>query len=380
MMTTVFATYNDALAQGRLQPDEDQRRAVMLLDDLCAQLAAYRPARGGKILSFFRRPVPPPKGFYFYGGVGRGKSMVMDLFFDAAPVDKKRRVHFHAFMLEVHDFLHSRRSARGATGKDRGASGATRIDSDLLACADWVAGQATLLCFDEFQVRDVADAMILGRLFTALFARGVVIVMTSNILPDDLYKDGLQRDRFLPFIALLKEKLTVFLFAGETDYRLNRLSGKKLFFWPHDADAQAALDDIFLAISDGDAGAPAEMTVKGRVIRVPHAAKEVAHFTFHALCGEARSALDYLALVRQYRVFIVTDVPVMDDAHHNAALRFMTLVDTLYDHHAMLAMSAAAVPEKLYRGTMHAKVFERTVSRLMEMQSRDYRDARKKAV
>ncbi|MDE1153220.1 MAG: cell division protein ZapE [Micavibrio sp.] len=364
-MTTLANIYDQRVQDGAFTPDEDQRRALVQLEALRHGLE--HPREKG-FFDFLKKPVAAPKGFYFYGGVGRGKSMVMDLFFGAVRIDKKRRIHFHAFMLEVHDFLHTLRSR-----KEKSEQG--RIDDDLFAVADKFAAEARLLCFDEFQVRDVADAMILGRLFTALFDRGVAVVMTSNICPDDLYMDGLQRDRFLPFIELLKERTTVFEFPGMADYRLRRLRGLQVYFWPHDADAHNEMNKIFTAVADEEAGAPVDITVKGRVIHVPKAARQVASFTFAELCEQPKSALDYLELVKRFHVFLVENVPPLNDNNRNATVRFITLVDTLYDHHARLVLSAAAPPERLYTGDDNKQVFERTVSRLMEMQSRDYRDA-----
>jgi cell division protein ZapE len=347
-MTILSHIYDSKLADGALHPDADQKRAVEALDRLCTSLERPR---------FWRAP----KGFYFYGGVGRGKSMVMDMFFAAVPVQKKRRVHFHAFMLEVHDFLHRHRS------EDH------RIDGDLIACAEKIAHEAKLLCFDEFQVKDVADAMILGRLFTALFKFGVVIVMTSNIAPDNLYADGLQRDRFLPFIDLLKKKLNIFYFSGETDYRMNRLRDARVYFWPHDEDAAREMDKIMHEMADGRAIEAVDILVKGRLIHVPAAVRETAAFTFAELCEQHKSALDYLELVKRFRLFIIKDVPKLTDDRRDATTRFITLIDTLYDHNARLVMSAAAPPDQLYKGDDNAQVFQRTVSRLLEMQSREYR-------
>ena len=352
-MLKIQETYHQKLAAGALQPDADQVKAIHALEKLCADLQSPR--------GFFRRKTP--KGFYFYGDVGRGKSMVMDLFFAAAPVEKKRRVHFHAFMLEVHDFLHASRSSGVKES----------IDGDLLACADKIAAEARLLCFDEFQVKDVADAMILGRLFTALFERGVVFVITSNVAPDDLYADGLQRDRFLPFIALLKKKLNVFHFTGAQDYRLKTLREGQLYFWPHDEDAAREMDKILKTMADGKPVEPVDIIVKERVVHVPAAAREVASFTFEELCGQPKSALDYLELVKRFRVFIVHDVPKLTDNRRDATVRFITLIDTLYDHHIHLVISAAAPPDQLYRGDDNAAVFQRTASRLIEMQSKEYR-------
>jgi cell division protein ZapE len=354
-MTMLVSIYEQKLAAGALRPDEDQRRAIEALERLTAQLAD-KPKKGK----------PAPRGFYFHGGVGRGKTMVMDLFFAAAPTPKKRRVHFHAFMLEVHDILHMLRTTRKESG---------RIDGDLIACADKIASEARLLCFDEFHVKDVADAMILGRLFTALFERGVAVVMTSNIAPDDLYRDGLQRDRFLPFIALLKERLEVFAFGNGADYRLGRIRDVQTYYWPHDEAAHGEMEKIFATLADGTAGEHLDITVKGRFIQVPKAAREAAWFPFSELCETAKSAVDYLALSEIFRVFIIEDVPALDDARHNAVLRFITLIDTLYDRRARAIISAALPPERLYRGEMHAAAFSRTVSRLMEMQSKEYGEA-----
>lgn len=361
-MQTLTSIYEQKLEAGSIAPDPDQQRAVAALEQLRLALTAYKPAGWWP----FGKKTEAPKGFYLHGGVGRGKSMLMDMFFAAAPVDQKRRVHFHAFMLEVHDFMHERRQHRREQD---------RIDGDLIAAADKIAGEARLLCFDEFQVKDVADAMIIGRLFTALFARGVTVVMTSNIPPDELYAGGLQRELFLPFIELLKQNLTVFSFTGDTDYRLRKLRELQVYFWPHDSDAHVELDKIFKTISDGDEGAPLDIQVKGRVIHVPRAAKAVAAFTFAELCEQPKSALDYLELVKRFKVVVVEKIPRLDDMKRDAVTRFITLIDTLYDNHAMIAISAAAPPERLYTGTDLAQVFERTVSRLMEMQSRAYRDS-----
>jgi cell division protein ZapE len=346
---TLLESYCRKLKEGALLPDAGQQKAVEALEGLRQELARR-----------FKLWKSSPKGYYFYGGVGRGKSMLIDMFFESVPLEKKRRVHFHAFMLEVHDFIHTERT-----------SGA--IDNDLIACADKIAAETKLLCFDEFQVKDVADAMILGRLFTVLFARGVVIVMTSNTAPDDLYTDGLQRDRFLPFIALLKQKLNIFHIAGETDYRLNRLRDGQLYFWPHDEDAGREMDKILQGMTDGRPVQPMEISIKGRVIHVPQAVREVVAFSFAELCEQPKSALDYLELTRHFRVFVVRDVPLLNDSRRDATTRFITLIDTLYDHRARLVMSAAAPPDKLYRGEDNAIVFQRTASRLMEMQSREYR-------
>lgn len=366
-MKSLLDRYHRKLETGAFLLDADQHAALEALEELrLAFLSAPAKARKG-ILKVFQSapPVMVPQGYYLYGGVGRGKSMVMDLFFESVALTKKRRIHFHAFMLEVHDFLHAQRQLRAGA-----AQGGT--DDVLMACADKIAASTRLLCFDEFQVRDVADAMILGRLFTALFERGVIVVITSNVLPDDLYPDGLQRDLFLPFIALLKKQLRLLPFTGATDYRLNRLQAAALYFYPHHEQAVRELDKIFAVLAEGHAGAPAEVAVKGRVIHIPKAFRDVAAFSFADLCIAPKSATDYLALTAQYRIFIITDIPVLTALDRNYVARFITLIDTLYDHRAKIIISAAAPPCDLYRGTEYAALFQRTVSRLMEMQSTNY--------
>jgi len=348
-MLRIQDAYHEKLETGALQPDADQLKAIEALEKLCRDLSG-----------FFKWK--KPKGYYFYGGVGRGKSMVMDLFFATVPIAKKRRVHFHAFMLEVHDFLHRTSTPDG-------------MDGTLIACANKIAAETKLLCFDEFQVKDVADAMILGRLFTALFERGVIFVMTSNIAPDELYADGLQRDRFLPFIALLKEKLNVFNFTGAQDYRLKTLREGQLYFWPNDEDATREMGKILKTMADGKPVEPVDIAVKERVIHVPSAVRDVAMFTFEELCGQPKSALDYLELVKRFHVFFVKDVPKLNDNRRDATVRFITLIDTLYDHHVHLVISAAGPPNELYRGDDNAAVFARTASRLIEMQSKEYRNS-----
>lgn len=352
--------YEEKRAAADLRPDADQLRAVEVLEEL--RLCLEASATSGLQRFIFGKKLC--KGYYFYGGVGRGKSMVMDMFFETVALREKRRVHFHAFMLEVHDFLHKQRTERSAQD---------RIDGDLLACANDIAGKARLLCFDEFQVRDVADAMILGRLFTALFARGVTVVTTSNIAPDELYADGLQRDRFLPFIDLLKKELTVFKFTRHTDYRLDKLLERDVYFCPNNAAAEMEMKKIFLLLANGTPAEAMDISVKGRTIHVPHAARDTAVFSFADLCEQPKSAVDYLELVKRFHIFLLEDVPQLNDIKRDSTLRFIMLVDTLYDHKAQLFISAAAAPDKLYSGDTHAQTFGRTVSRLMEMQSRDYR-------
>ncbi|HEY9548223.1 MAG TPA: cell division protein ZapE, partial [Kiloniellaceae bacterium] len=326
----------------------------------------YRPAADGggwkARLGLARRRAEPPQGLYIFGSVGTGKSMLMDLFFRSAPIERKRRVHFHAFMQEVQDRLHAWR--QDPANKDK-ADPLPIIGAEL-------AEEAWLLCFDEFHVVNIADAMILGRLFETLFASGVVVVATSNWPPDRLYEGGLQRERFQPFIALVKERLDVLELDSGVDYRLRRLKDITVYHAPLGQRADAALDGAFAELTEGSEPAPESLHYKGRVIAVPLAARGVARFSFAELCEQPLGPGDYLAIAGLYHTLVLSGVPALSAEKRNEARRFMTLIDALYEHRVKLVVSAAAPPERLYASGDGAGEFQRTVSRLQEMRSADY--------
>lgn len=349
--------YHARVAEGTLHADAAQLAALRVLDEVRQVAEAEPPKRS--ILWRMSKPKPPEgrRGAYLWGGVGRGKSMLMDLFHAHVAVEAKRRVHFHAFMQEVHAALHEARK--------------TGVDDALVPVARDIARDLRLLCFDEMQITDITDAMLVGRLFQMLFDAGVVIVTTSNRVPDDLYKDGLNRDLFLPFIRLLSEKLIVHHLVSETDYRQNRLEGAPRYFVPADGVARARLDAIWTDLSGGDPDG-LRLTVKGRVLEIPHFHNGVARLSFWDLCGKPLGPGDYLALAEAVRVLILDGIPRLSRANFNEAKRFVTLVDALYEAKVTLIASAAAVPEMLYVEGEGTFEFERTASRLREMQGADW--------
>lgn len=361
--TAVSAGLEAQVTGGRLKPDPDQIEIARRLDRLADELSQAESASAGWGARLFaRKPAEPPRGVYLWGGVGRGKSMLMDLFFAHARVQKKRRVHFHEFMQECHDRIHRWRQNHEIS----------RTSEPIRPLARAIADEARLLCFDEFQVHDIADAMILGRLFFALFELGVVMVATSNRPPDDLYKGGLQRELFVPFIGLLKQKLDVLSLEGATDYRLERLGRMPVYHAPDGPEAKAALAEAFQRLTLGGPAQPDQITIKGRVLPVPRAAEGVAWFTFPDLCNRALGAGDYLAIARRYHTVILEGIPAMSPETRDQAKRFVTLIDALYERKVNLICSAAAQPEYLYPMGEGAFEFQRTASRLEEMQSAEY--------
>ena len=362
-MPDVLTRYAALVAAHELRPDPDQLHAAERLHRLADELAAA-PEKGSVLWRMLRKAPVPPRGIYMWGGVGRGKSMLMDLFFDCVKLHRKRRVHFHEFMIEVHDRLRAERR------KEKGDPIAPLVAA--------LAEEARLLAFDEMVVNNTADAMILSRLFTGLIDAGVTIVTTSNRPPRDLYKDGLNREHFLPFIALVEERLDVLGLNGPTDYRLERLGGFPTWYAPIGPEATEAVRAAFFRLTDyppeDRAHVPtAEITVPGgRTLHVPKSLKGVAVFSFKRLCGEARGAADYLAIAWHYHTVIIVGIPILTPERRNEAARFKTLIDALYEHKVKLLATADAEPAALYPAGDGAFEFERTVSRLMEMQSADY--------
>lgn len=359
-VTFMLDRYNQLLAAGELRPDREQQAAVLTLAALATDLEAT-PKRGSVLWRALGRPPEPPRGVYLWGGVGRGKSMLMDLFYSCVDIRRKRRVHFHEFMLEVHQRIAEERK------KEAG--------DPIVPVATAMVGEARLIAFDEMVVNNMADAAILSRLFTAMWARGLTVVATSNRTPNDLYKDGLNRDLFLPFIALIQEKTQVVSLNGPIDYRRDRLGQMDMWLVPNGPAATKALSSAFFRLTDyppeDRAHVPTEdIPVQGgRTLHVPKSLKGVAVFSFKRLCGEARGAADYLAIARRFHTVIIVGIPQLGPENRNEAARFVTLIDALYENNVKLIAAADASPGALYVTGDGAFEFERTVSRLEEMQS-----------
>ncbi len=358
MSDTLTEIYDRMTHEGGLRQDAAQRAVLPELQRVRAALEAANGKKKGLLGGIFGKQPETVRGLYLWGGVGRGKSMLMDLFHAHVAIEAKRRVHFHAFMQEVQAALHEARK--------------TGVDDALKPVAEAIAGKLRLLSFDEMQISDIADAMIVGRLFQMLFDRGVTVVTTSNRMPDDLYKDGLNRALFLPFIAFLKERMTVWALESETDYRQHRLQGAPVYFSPAGGAAKAAISAIWADLTGGGADAALRLTVKGREIVLPDYHAGVARVSFWELCGRPLGPADYLALAGAVRVLILEDIPHLSAENYNEAKRFVTLIDTLYEAKVRLIASAADEPERLYIEGEGAFEFERTASRLREMQAADW--------
>ncbi len=362
-MTSVLDCYDALISAGELKPDADQAAAAAKLADIQRQLEAV-PPRGSTLWRFLGRKPDPVRGAYLWGGVGRGKSMLMDLFYDSVAIRRKRRAHFHEFMLDIHARLKIERA------KEAGDP----IPPVVAALTD----EARLFCFDEMVVNNMADAAIMSRLFAGLFDSGVTVVTTSNRHPDDLYKDGLNRQLFLPFIALVKDRLDVIALDGPTDYRRDRLGQAQTWLVPNGPTATAGLSQTFFRLTDyppeDRANVPAiDIDVGGgRLLHVPKALKGVAVFSFKRLCAEARGAADYLAIARRFHTVVIVGIPVLGPHNRNEAARFVTLIDALYEYRVKLLAAADAPPDALYVEGDGRFEFERTASRLVEMQSEDY--------
>ncbi|MBO6539920.1 MAG: AFG1 family ATPase [Rhizobiaceae bacterium] len=361
--------YNDLAQQGALDSDPGQVEIARAFDALLDEITTKRLAAKKSSLGWLfakRTEKEPIRGLYIHGGVGRGKTMLMDMFFELLPAKRKRRVHFNVFMADVHDRIHKHRQAL--------KKGETKETDPVPPIAKTLADEAWVLCFDEFSVTDIADAMILSRLFSALFGHGVVLVATSNVAPDDLYKDGLNRGLFTPFIGILKEHARILNLDTETDYRLLRLNRLPVYVTPLGAEAESQMDAAWEAVTDGKEVKPAELELKGRSVAVPQAAGRAARFDFADICKKPLAARDFNLIADSYDTIFVDNIPVMDRASRNEAKRFILLIDTLYDRGRKLVASAEAPPAELYAETSGTEAFEfeRTASRLIEMQSDDW--------
>jgi cell division protein ZapE len=374
----VSERYDALILAEELSDDPVQRQATKALDKLNADLAEMRLARKSSALGWLfaqrKAAAPPVKGLYLWGGVGRGKTMLMDLFFDVATIKRKRRAHFHTFMADVHERIHAHRQALKA--------GTTRQEDPIPPVAQAIANESMLICFDEFHVVDIADAMILGRLFTQLFQRGVVLVATSNVIPSDLYKDGLNRALFMPFVEMLHRHVDIFELDAHKDYRIDKLGAAPTWYNPLGPVSDHAMDEAWERLTNHHEGEIYPITVKGRDIQVRHQAHGVARFTFDELCAQPLGAQDYLALCSHFHTLMIDGIPRMGVEKRNEAKRFITLIDAMYDTRTKLIASADGEPHELYSAASgnEAFAFDRTASRLIDMRSQDYLRAPRRAM
>ncbi|QQM31562.1 AFG1 family ATPase [Martelella lutilitoris] len=375
--TTVTRRLETMTEKGQLKADPAQLAVAGELDRVLEGLSSVKPAeKGGRLISRLfglsrQKGGPLVEGLYIYGSVGRGKTMLMDMFFEAAPIADKRRAHFHAFMADVQERINIHRRKLKA--------GEVKEADPIGPVADQIIGESRLLCFDEFTVTDIADAMILSRLFSALFERGCILVATSNVAPDDLYKDGLNRGLFLPFIKILKQNVTVTTLDSDTDYRMEKFEGRPVYLTPLDDETRRKMDETWNVATRGAETGPDEIALRGRVLHVPNAGGAFARFTFDDLCRKPLGAADYMAITDRFSTVFIDDVPKLSADQRNEIKRFIILVDTLYDRTIRTVISAEAMPEELLvdRKGREGFEFERTASRLFEMRSTDYLAAHK---
>ena len=370
---SVSERYDSLAAAGDIEADPQQqilaKRFDALIEAICSKRLSRKSSALGWLFGKSKKVAEPIKGLYIHGEVGRGKTMLMDMFFELLPVERKRRAHFNDFMADVHERINAHRQAL--------KRGETKQEDPIPPVAEALAQQAWVLCFDEFTVTDIADAMILSRLFSALFERGVVLIATSNVAPDNLYPNGLNRQLFMPFVSILKTRVDVINLDSRTDYRLEKLDRQPVYLTPLGAESDAKMDEAWKILTEGRRETPVTIDFRGRKIVLNRTVGDAVRVTFDELCAKPLAAADYLAIMARFRTMFIDHVPALDLSRRNEAKRFILLVDTLYDHRARAVISAAASPDQLYIASSGTEAFEfdRTASRLFEMQSAEYLEA-----